>query len=226
MAVNLTFQGPKSYDHLVKSGEPVTFKHGGKQFVLPTVVIPKGAIFHRADHEGAREPSNAVPAFFGNRETIRPYAREKGEEAYSSYRVKSDMRLFEMGLNSVYDLFFHPSLNDTERQIIQMYVDPDEGYVIPTELTGNAGPTGHIPYLNRDMANIVCRLGFDGWIVFPFHFEKRKGLLEYSLHHEEVRKYPPEILVCNWKTHMERIPSGGRSNTRRRRSKARSTRKK
>jgi hypothetical protein len=219
----LTFEGPLSFEHLEK-GESVFFDLEGKQIELPTIQIPVDAIFHRADHEGAREPSADIPAFFGNRKSIALYARGKGDEAFSSYKVTRPMRLFEMTLNSIYDLYFHPDLSEDEKEWIQLYLKPEMGAVIPAVPTGPKGPTGHLPYLNREIAAIVCRLGFDGWIVLPFSPEKRQGLVQFSLVQRKLLPYSPEIMLCNWKQHMERVVRGG-SKTRRYRSKARRTRK-
>jgi hypothetical protein len=214
--MELAFEGPESFEHL-KKGEPLTFESDGNRIQLPTVIIPAGATFHRADHEGAKEPSADIPAFFGNRKSIAPYARGIGERAYSSYRVTNPMRLFEMTMNSVYDLYFHPDLSEDEKEWIQLYLNPEIGAVIPAVPTGPKGPTGHLPYLNREITNIVCRLGFDGWIVFPFAPEKKQGLIQFSLVEKKRFPYSPEIMVCKWKDHMERVVRGGSRKTRKRR---------
>ncbi len=193
-------------------------------YPLPTIEIPANTVFHRADWEGVRLPSTDVPAFFGNRESINVYTRGKGNSVISSYRVKSPLVLFNMNPVSLILLSKLPQLTDEEKQYMKQYFvrEGDLAYVIPTipfpseTLLKNykekkeRGEEVYIPYLNRMIAGILCRLGFDGWIVLPYNPRKGEGLLQYSIVRNDLSEYTPELMVCNWATKMEPVKRGGR----------------
>jgi hypothetical protein len=193
-------------------------------YPFPTIEIPANTMFHRADWEGVKLPSNQVPAFFGNRESINIYTRGKGNSVVSSYRTKTPLYLFNMNSVSLLWLSKLPYLTEEEKHYMKQYFirDGDLSFVIPTipfpseALQQNykekkeRGEEVYLPYLNRMIAGILCRLGFDGWIVLPFDPEKGEGLLQYSMVRNEVFPYSPEIMVCNWSTKMEAVKRGGR----------------
>ena len=210
--MNLSFHDPSSYD-MLEAGEPLVFELEGETISLPTIIVPVGARVHRADHKGPTTPSNRVPAFFGNRASTRVYGRNKGNSAHTSYTVKKPMHLFQMNLNSLQDLYFHPSLTEDDRKHIQLYYQRNISAVIPTLPIGRPNAEGHVPYLNRRIASIVCRL-FDGWVVMPLNPEKRHGLFQYSLISKKVSVYPPEFMICKWKEFLDPVTGGSRSRTR------------
>lgn len=70
-------------------------------------------------------------------------------------------------------------------------------------------------YLNRMIANIICFLGFDGWIVLPFNKESKQGLQQFTIMNGELSDYPPEIMICNWDSKLKYITSGGRRTSKR-----------
>ena len=229
------FTLPGSYDGLEKTPPSEQFPRG--EFTLeldkvksyfPTVTVPVGTVMYRGDKGGAQSPASELPAFFGNRNSVGIYAA-KNEKNVSSYRIKKALMLLELNLNSVYALqmaliaHMPPEFLGKDekkrsllKQLILMWSDPDSGIMKPSVPIGPKRASGHIPYLNRLMADIVCRLGFDGWIVFPYDPAKRQGLTQMSIIHGEVA-YPPEIMVCAWTNHMERIVGGGRRKTHNRR---------
>jgi hypothetical protein len=193
-------------------------------YPLPTIVIPTNTVFHRADWEGIRLPSTDVPAFFGNRESIRVYTRGKGNSVISSYRVNSPLVLFNMNPISLILLSKIPQLTDEEKHYMKQYFvrEGDLTYVIPTmpfpseallenyKQKKGRGEEVYVPYLNRMIAGILCRLGFDGWIVLPYNPRKGEGLLQYSMVRNELSEYTPELMVCNWTEKMEAVKRGGR----------------
>lgn len=193
-------------------------------YPLSTIKIPANTTFHRADWEGIKLPSTNVPAFFGNRESITIYTRGKGNSVISSYRVKSPLYLFTMNPINLIKLSKLPQLTAEEKDYMKQYFirEGDLAFVVPTKpfpseaLLQNyqekkaRGEEAFIPYLNRMIAGILCRLGFDGWIVLPYNPEKGEGLLQYSQMRNEIFPYSPEIMVCNWNTKMEAVKKGGR----------------
>jgi hypothetical protein len=59
-------------------------------------------------------------------------------------------------------------------------------------------------YLNRRMAEIICRLGFDGWVVKPYDIDRKTGLIQLSLTllasgEDPLIEYTPEVMLCGWK---------------------------
>ncbi len=85
---------------------------------------------------------------------------------------------------------------------MDMYVNVEKLVVLPTIPLGRADKNGHIPYLNREIARIVCKAGFDGWVVCPFNPAKKRGLVQYSMIHGVVQ-YSPEIMLCKWSQFMD-----------------------
>ena len=193
-------------------------------YPLPTIEIPANTMFHRADWEGIKVPSANVPAFFGNRESITIYTRGKGNSVVSSYRTKTPLVLFNMNPISLIKLSKIPQLTEEEKHYMKQYFirDGDLAFVVPTipfpsealqqtyKQKKERGEEVYLPYLNRMIAGILCRLGFDGWIVLPYTPEKGEGLLQYSMVRNEVFPYSPEIMVCNWNIKMEAVKRDGR----------------
>jgi hypothetical protein len=204
---------------------------------LPTVLLPVGAELYRADHAGAKEPGAEVPAFFTNRGSTGAYTRGK-TGTLSSYVVKKEARLFDLNLNSILPLV--PLLDDDEVEVIMHWFNHEDTYVNPSGFTPKnladyrSGTSKYPNYLNRRMANIICKLGFDGWIVKPFDIKKRTGLEQLSYYVDgkslktRIVPYAPEIMLCKWKDTMDLkslavngaaatgSAAGGRRRTRRR----------
>ncbi len=206
----VNFRTPANYGMLTP-GESLTFenKQLSRVFELPTLIIPTGSIVYRADAGGAKSPSNAVPAFFSNDESITVYKRGK-EENVSKYRTTRNVRLFVMTVPSLRLLStFYPELTPEDKSYFKTYLQKHaENAVLPIFPTRDQHG-----YLNRAIAAILCRLGVDGWIVQPY--EKGKtGMRNYSLM-RPMADYKPEFMVCKWTDCMERILEGGRVGTRR-----------
>jgi hypothetical protein len=179
---------------------------------LPTISLPVGAELYRADHGGAREPGADVPAFFTNRGSTRAY-RRGAAGTLSSYVVKKEARLFDMNFNSL--VMLGSLLDEDDVEVLMYYFNIEDLYVNPSGFTPadlaayRANTSKHPNYLNRRMAAIVCRLGFDGWVVKPYDPEKRTGLVQISYYMDggEVKTrevaYAPEIMLCKWKDIMD-----------------------
>jgi hypothetical protein len=179
---------------------------------LPTISLPVGAELYRADSGGAKEPGADVPAFFTNRGSTRAY-RRGAAGTLSSYVVKKEARLFDMNFNSLGKL--GTLLDKDDIKVLIHYYNIKELYVNPSGFTPadlaayRANRSKYPNYLNRRMAEIVCRLGFDGWVVKPFDPKRRSGLIQIShyidggaLKTREVA-YTPEIMLCKWKDIMD-----------------------
>lgn len=205
------FRAPDVY-FTFSPGEPIKVEKLGRVFELPTLVVPEGSTVYRADATGAQSPSNAVPAFFSNNTSITVYKRGK-EENVSKYRTIRDMRLFQMSIQNLKTLYaVHPSLTSEDKEFLKLYLSKQaEGAVLPIYPTKDR-------YLNRSIANIVCRLGVDGWIVQPYQ-AGLSGMLDYSIVRRNIKPYTPEIMVCKWTDCMARITEGGKKRTRRTRGK-------
>ncbi len=222
------FLDPANYEKLASNTVEVnSFK--GEPIAYPIVEVPVGTVVHRADHKGATTPSAEMPAFFGNRQSIAVYARNAGDAAYSSYKVTKPIRLLNWNFNSVRDLMFHHDLQDDEYELLKKYINFDDFYVNPIQILSRDNITGtHVDYLNKKIARIVCRLGFDGWIVKPFAPEKREGLVQWVPSRKARAPYAAEMMICKWSDFMERLPEaikGGRRSRRRRSRRRRTTRK-
>jgi hypothetical protein len=172
---------------------------------LPTVVLPVGSVVYRADHAGAKEPGADVPAFFSNHESTGTYTHGvKGSR--SSYIVKKEARLFHMNLNSLMELANYVGESGGDTTVFVHYISSWEGdlFVNPSGFTPSdmenykKGAVAHPNYLNRRMAEIVCALGFDGWVVKPFSIEKKTGLPQISyaklIKIEEAREQVDRLL--------------------------------
>jgi hypothetical protein len=221
MASAPLFLDPSSYNSLVY-GDPMSVNIEDEQIQYPMIELPVGAVLHRADRTGATSPSEAIPAFFGNRESIEVYAGNKGNAAYSSYKVVKPLRLFEMNFNSLRDIMFHPDMTDDDADLLMKYYQLEKGFVLPTLITSKENIKGsHIDYMNRKIARLVCRLGFDGWIVMPLNMEKRQGLIQYVMSRKAKAPYMPEVMICRWSEHLERLPEAIKGGRRTRKARGR-----
>ncbi len=182
---------------------------------FPTVTVPVGTVLYRADRAGPKAPSKNMPAFFGNKKSVGVYGAKK-EENITRYRTTKPITLLELNMNSTYllqkALIAHMPdgfISEDQMELVAVWCDMDSGVVRPTVPIGPKDASGHIPYLNRFMADLVCKMGFDGWIAFPFSPEKRQGLLQMSIIHGVV-PYSPEIMMCKWGEFMEPVAAGGK----------------
>ena len=207
-AANFTFKDKSKFFEL-EAGEAL--KKGAGP-ALSTIVLPAGSVIYRADHAGAKQPSGEVPAFFTNRGSTRAY-RRKAKGTLSSYVTTKEARLFDLNINSLFDL--RPYITkEKDREVFENYLIKVGGhwavnpsFFTPSDLAEyqEKAKEGAFPnYLNRRMAELICRLGFDGWVVKPYDFDRKTGLIQLSLTllaagEDPLIEYTPEVMLCGWK---------------------------
>ena len=132
---------------------------------------------------------------------------------------------------------FPPTLKDLVEQGIVKGTEP----AMPVLTPNLQSPGGGSPlYLNRSLSTLLCKLGFDGWVVMPGAFLQRFPLREYM---EDPTSYSadfatgsvkffytpyrPEVMLCNWDTvsTWAKAFGGRRRKTIRRRRSTRKTRR-
>lgn len=212
------------------------------QFSLPTFKVPVGAVVHRYDKTGKTSPATKIPAFFGNKTTTKIYsgAELTEDETRSSYRVKREAVLLDMNYNTLSRLEAHPALSEKDIDYLNQYYVNRNGphtlklptgdltiminapvpVVLPCVPYGTT-KSGHMIYLNRIMAKIICKLGVDGWIVRPFDQDKKSGVLKWNINASALSFYNPEIMLCKWNEVMDRIDTAGGARKRRKTRRAR-----
>ena len=176
---------------------PVTKTLYSDKVSMPICMLPEGSIIHRFDKEGAVDPSKNVPIFFGNKTSVSFYSGKKsaGEinTTRSSYRIKRAARLLHMNTESL-STFIQLQLTPEEEEFFQDYSrlgtvrnSANEPVEIPILLP--ATPYGTLAEIksqarektfNRRFAEIVCRLGFDGWVIKPLDPDTQEGVLQIT----------------------------------------------
>lgn len=169
----------------------------GAPLSIPVCTLPAGSILHRFDRGGAVEPSKNVPIFFGNKTSVSFYSGKKNaaeiNATRSSYRLKRPARLLHINAESL-PLIEQLQLTADEAEFIPVYyrmgfVANSEGKDVETPILLPAAPYGTIAEIrsqvrdktfNRRFAEIVCRLGFDGWVIKPLNPDKKQGALQIT----------------------------------------------
>ena len=169
----------------------------GAPVSIPVCVLPPGSILHRFDKEGATDPSKNVPIFFGNKASVSFYSGKKTaaeiNATRSSYRLKRPARLLHINAESL-PLIEQLQLTAEESEFMPIYyrigyVANSKGDNVETPILLPAAPygtiteihgDGRLKSLNRKFAEIVCRLGFDGWVIKPLNPDKKEGVLQIS----------------------------------------------
>ncbi len=175
-----------------------------------TVVLPAGSTVYRADPAGKRTPSEGVPNFFSDKESIRPYMRGKSEaETVTSYKTTKDLTLFVMtaanvtavaGMDEYADFMNNSYIVEVEDEDGNQMIAVEPSTPLKVTKTGKV-----LEYTNRKFAEIVCKLGFEGWIALP---DTDLGQLNIDMDYyretgelaKRVNPYTPEIVLCDWKT--------------------------
>lgn len=206
----MDFTDPAVFSRLV-----VTDSNGWK-----TVTLPKGSTLYRADHAGKKEPSVGVPNFFSDKQSIRPYMRGKSEaETVSKYTTTNDVLLFVMDVGNLEAVAgmdkYAEFMNDTYMAAIAEEDGSQTVVIEPSKPLKITKDGKVLNYANRRMAEIVCELGFGGWVALPdtdlrqLNFDvawfKQTGQLV-----QVVNPYSPEIVLCDWK----KATTGGRKMSR------------
>jgi hypothetical protein len=230
----MDFQSPQNYSKLEQgpSRKYEKEKFGLKvDLFLPTILLPRGVHLYRTDEKNA-SLSETVPNFFSNIYTAHLYQGRRTNEEITEYQVKEAAVLLDLNIETIQKLqvLFESALlqlktkpvtsqtlkeiqwHEKSLKIFQLYLAREENGVYPTipaSMYRHISPENSTAqYLNRDVANILCAMGFDGWIVMPYNSTKGEGLLEYSLRHNGKSKfveYYPEVMLCNHIQHLKKI---------------------
>jgi hypothetical protein len=186
----MNFQTRESYESLL-DGEPYVFGNTS----VPTKEIPVGSKLYRVDSSGKRKPIGDYPEWLGNYQfATNAYAKETIplSDQVSTFTVKRPLRLVVWTHDTIQTLRKHPHANSKLLDhYLQIYNDTNEsGYVTPLGyLEGNDEETARHKYINRQMADMICSMGFDGWIVLP-------NTLKWYIW-GRVEEYTPEIVLCS-----------------------------
>ena len=163
----------------------------------------------RGDHEKKRPiPSGAVPVFFADAASAYIYTRGDGSKL-SMFRVTNKPKLFVLSYKNLVKMFDDERLDEEEKLSLEAFLKPGSPpYIIPVDfLKREDAVAEHKLYLNRRILNIVCRLGFDGWIAFPDTLAQRNMDIPYYKVTGKMRfrlnPYNSEIAICHWATFLE-----------------------
>ena len=160
------------------------------------VTLPKDSTVYRSDRGGAKDPSEGVPIFFSDRQSISIYGGAE-EENVSSYTTSKPLTLFVLSSANIIRItgdktvagnvktFVSTSylqradLTEQQREKLKTQgfpgteVPKNVPFVIPAQPIAKVGQ--YLVYTNRLFAETVCKLGFDGWIALP------KSLIQRNL---------------------------------------------
>ena len=177
------------------------------------VTLLEGLQMFRGDHKGKKIPSGKVPVFFADAMSAYIYTRGDSKKL-SAYVVKRAPKLFVLSYKNILKLIDEPRLEEDEtaalEQFLQVDVDRKIPFIVPVGFLKKEDATGEHPlYLNRRILNIVCRLGYDGWIAMPDTLVQRNMDTKYYQETGQLRfklnPYNPEIAICNWATFMDAV---------------------
>ena len=156
-----------------------------------TVTIKKGTMIFRGDYEEKKPISKDLPAFFSDIITATIFTRGRSEYLYG-FKVIREPTLFHLSYKNLHKLKTDKSLHEEELKALDKYIGP---FINPIDfLNPEDAPK---LYLNRRILQIVCRLGYDGWLAYPESLKQRlQG--KYSF-------YNPEIALCDWSNFLLRV---------------------
>lgn len=174
------------------------------------LALKKGGLWYHGSRTNA--PSTAVPAFFSDLSGASIYAGHNRKKI-ATYRVKEKARLFVLSYKNLATMLDDPRLTEEEVLTLDRYLQIQERgppYIIPIDFLKRENIEGeHKLYLNRRMANLICRLGYDGWIAFPGTLLQRAI---DKLHLQETGKirfyladYNLELMLCKWNLFLEPV---------------------
>ena len=177
------------------------------------VTLMEGLQMFRGDHTGKKIPSGKVPAFFADAMSAYIYTRGDSKKL-SAYVVKKQPKLFVLSYKNILKLIDETRLEEEEKAALEQFLQVDADrkipFIVPVGFLKKEDAMGeHKLYLNRRILNIVCRLGYDGWIAMPDtliqrnmdarHY-KETGQLRFKLN-----PYNPEIAICIWATFLDAV---------------------
>jgi len=177
------------------------------------VTLMEGLQMFRGDHKGKKIPSGKVPVFFADAMSAYIYTRGDSKKL-SAYVIKRAPKLFVLSYKSILKLIEEAHLEDDERAALEQFFQVDLQqkipFIVPVGfLKKEDAMEEHPLYLNRRILNIVCRLGYDGWIAMPDTLIQRNMDTKYYQETGQLRfklnPYNPEIAICNWATFMDAV---------------------
>lgn len=218
--------------------------------------LPAGSTIYRADPEGKKAPSKGVPNFFGDKASIAHLGRGN-PDAFSSYTTTKDLVLFELSFPNLIAILQDESTDEATLEfLVNAYIGqtvmtqeqwsrlraqglgtsketaPETAhmFVMPAVRLPSETGSAYANYTNRALANIICKLGFDGWIAYPGQLIQRNMDMKYyagdvakiqadvraGTVHFAYNVYMPEIVLCDWSAVANRVSGGVRSKTGRR----------
>lgn len=229
-----------------KGEKPIVLYRGDRKMLPSGEVVPD-----------AKPGAKGIPLFLGDLQSIKIYARippgrgNPDPRALSRYIIKGRPKLFEMSPENIQKLLKDPSVPAELRDLYFTYVKPsqffkvdeqppadiieeafgkapEQGYPAVTPNLSSPDPTAPSVYLNRKLTDVLCKLGFDGWVVRPAKLLQRFPLRLYASAIAQYKKdfpnklryfytpYPPEVMLCNWESFAtwQKAVSGGRRKTR------------
>jgi len=182
-----------------------------KEYNYQRFTIKIGTQIFRGDHDKKMLPSKEVPAFFTDVISAMIYTRGDSDKL-SGFTIKKQPVLFHLSYENLLELFDNDTrLGKEEKDALDKYLNVAEDsppYIIPVEFFKKENAVGeHKLYLNRRILNIVCRLGYDGWIALPDTLLQRNLDTQYYRETGKMRFklniYNPEIALCNWDLFLE-----------------------
>lgn len=202
--VDLMLQEPADYNN-----KSLVISQPGRNATYVVKTLHRGLILFRGEHTDRKEPGREVPAYFSDMVSASIYTRGDPKRLFA-FRVKKTPKLIELSYETLVGLIQDERLTDEERAVLDQYlqIDGDIPYIIPVGFFKKEDADGeHKLYLNRRVLNLICRLGYDGWIVMPdsliqrnldtAHY-KETGRIRYRLN-----LYNPELALCKWAEFLE-----------------------
>lgn len=189
--------------------------YNDKKIIMPTqkngeaystYTVREGTQIFRGDHDSKKLPSTAVPAYFTDIISATIYTRGDPDKL-SGYTVIKQPNLFHLSYQNLITLFDEDKrLTEEERESLNIYLQVSEEsppHIIPVFFMKPENAKGeHKLYLNRRILNIICRLGYDGWVALPETLLQRNmDAAHYKVTGEiryKLNPYNPEIAICNW----------------------------
>jgi len=196
---------------------------------VDVVELPAGSTLYRTDPPGRETPPPSLELFLGDKQMVGEFYGSKGSEprTLSAYTTTAPANLMVLTLANLKSLATGPDRSF----VTEWYLDyrtrlpprifetmagemaalakqPEIPIVVPAKPLPKTSEYAN--YTNRELARIVCKRGFDGWIVFP------NSVVEYQPSTRVAAIYSAEVMLCKGAEVATRTPLTG---ARRRRSK-------
>lgn len=156
--------------------------------------IKIGLIIFRGDFEKKTLINKNIPAFFSDIITATIFTRGNSKYLYG-FKVKKQPILFHLSYKNLINLKKDKRLREKELEALNKYLQ--YSFINPIDFL-NLEDAPKL-YLNRLILNIVCRLGYDGWLVYPESLKQRL----YNGVNYKYSFYSPEITLCKWSNFLD-----------------------